>query len=216
MQFLLRKLRFIYHPPTFIQFSRKMLPGIMFCAFVLFCYSFWGALYHSPPDYQQGEGVRILYIHVPCAILSLAIYTSIAMLSFVYLVWRIKIYDLFAKELANLGAIYTLLALVTGSLWGKPMWGTWWVWDARLTSELILLFLYLAYILLRQSLPNPKQGAKACAMLAMVGFIDIPIVHFSVEWFQTLHQGGTLFLLKKTKMHPDMVKPLLGMLAGFF
>lgn len=205
---------FIY-PEGFYKLSSRLLPWVMVLTAVLFATGIYGALVSSPPDYQQGEGVRIIYIHVPAAFLSLAIYSFMAFSSACYLIWRIKLYDLFAANCAHLGAGFTLIALVSGSLWGKPMWGTWWIWDARLTSELILLFIYLGYIFLRKSLPVGHASAKACAVLAIVGFVDIPIIHYSVNWWHTLHQGSTLSLMHKPTITFDMLWPLLIMNVAF-
>jgi heme exporter protein C len=175
----------------------------------------YGSFFASPADYQQGEAVRILYIHVPAAMMSLFVFTIIGGCSLIYLIWPIKMYDTLAKQAAPLGIIFTLIALLTGSLWGKPMWGTWWIWDARLTSELILLFLYAAYCLLDQSLGQSTQNAKACAVLGVVGMVDVPIIHYSVKWWHTLHQGSTLTLFSKPTIHGDMLKVLLVMILGF-
>lgn len=210
----LRRLNFLIYPEGFFAFSSKIMPFLGAITVVLLTIGLYGALFSSPADYQQGEGVRIIYVHVPCAMLSMGIFTFMAFSSVCYLIWRIKLYDLFAECAAPLGAAFTFLALITGSLWGKPMWGTWWIWDARLTSELILLFIYIAYILLRKSLPNQKSASKACALLAIIGFIDIPIIHYSVKWWHTLHQGSTLTLFGKPTIVFEMLWPLLTMIVG--
>ncbi len=173
------------------------------------------ALFASPPDYQQGESVRIMYIHVPSAWLSMLAYMVIAAASVVTLVWRIKVADLVAGASAQVGAWFTFLALITGSLWGKPMWGTWWIWDARLTSELILLFLYLGYIGLRSAIEERETAARAAAVLALVGVINIPIIHYSVEWWNTLHQGATVTKFDKPSIDWRMLRPLLLMALAF-
>jgi heme exporter protein C len=147
--------------------------------------------------------------------MSLLIYTIIGLQSLVFLIWRIKLSDMVAAASCSIGATFTLIALVTGALWGKPMWGTWWVWDARLTSELILLFLYMGYGGLREAIPNPQKAAKLSAILAVVGLVDIPIIHFSVEWFNTLHQGATLSKFAKPSIAPSMLYPLMVMCVGF-
>lgn len=193
----------------------KSIPLFWLGALVFLSYGLYGGLVLSPSDYQQGDAFRILYVHVPCAFLSLFIYVLMAFYSIVYLIWRIKIFDVFSVACAPIGALFTFLALATGSIWGKPMWGTWWIWDARLTSELILLFLYCGYIGLYNAIQDPKIAAKACAILAIVGVIDIPIIHFSVTWFQTLHQGATLSKLSAPSLASQMLWPLLGMLLGF-
>ncbi len=171
-------------------------------------------LFVSPADYQQGDAFRIIYIHVPAAFLSLGIYSIIFVCSVVYLIWHIKLADIIAQSSATIGAAFTFIALLTGAIWGKPMWGTWWVWDARLTSELVLLFLYFGYIGLRSAIPDIQQSAKAGAILALVGMVDIPIVHFSVEWWQTLHQGATLAKFAKPTMSFEMLYPLYILIAG--
>jgi heme exporter protein C len=167
------------------------------------------ALFDSPPDYQQGESVRIMYVHVPAAWLSMFIYMNIAFASLISLVWRMKVADMFAAASAPIGAWFTFLALVTGSLWGKPMWGTWWIWDARLTSELILLFLYLGYIGLLSAIEERDTAARAAAVLALVGVVNIPIIHYSVEWWSTLHQGATVTKFEKPSIAWTMLRPLL-------
>lgn len=173
----------------------------------------WG-LGFAPIDYQQGDAYRILFVHVPCAALSLGLYVALAVVSVIKLIWRLKLADRIAVAIAPLGAMLTGLALVTGSIWGKPMWGTWWIWDARLTSELVLLFLYWGVIALRQAIPDPERGARAAAILAIIGVIDIPIIHFSVEWWHTLHQGASILHLARPSMPAAMFEPLLLMFAG--
>lgn len=169
----------------------------------------------APADYEQGESYRIIYIHVPAAWMSMFVYMVMAVSSAVFLIWRMKLADIVAVASAPIGASFTLIALITGSFWGKPMWGTWWVWDARLTSELLLLFLYLGYMALRNALDNPPSAARAAAILAVVGVINIPIIHFSVEWWNTLHQPATITKLDKPSMHISMLRPLLIMVVGF-
>lgn len=173
------------------------------------------ALFNSPPDYQQGESVRIMYIHVPAAWLSMFVYVNMAAAATVGMVWRIKAASAVAHASAPIGAWFTFLALVTGSLWGKPMWGTWWIWDARLTSELILLFLYLGYIALANAIEDRDTAARATAVLALVGVVNIPIIHYSVEWWNTLHQGATVTKLDKPSIHLSMLVPLLLMALSF-
>ena len=163
----------------------------------------------APADYQQGESFRIIYVHVPSAWMSLFIYTVMAGAGAVGLIWKVKVADAVARGSAPIGASFTFLALVTGSLWGKPMWGTWWVWDARLTSELILLFLYLGYIALQTAIDDRRTAARAGAILALVGVVNIPIIHYSVEWWHTLHQGPTVTKLGAPAIHISMLIPLL-------
>lgn len=172
-------------------------------------------LFVAPPDYQQGESYRIIFVHVPSAWMSMFIYVFMAVLSGIYLIWNIKLADVMARSSAALGASFTFLALVTGSLWGKPMWGTWWVWDARLTSELILLFLYLGYIALVSAIEDQRTAARAGGLLILVGVVNIPIIHYSVEWWNTLHQGATVTRLDKPAIHVSMLIPLLLMALAF-
>lgn len=168
-----------------------------------------GGLILAPPDYQQGESYRIIYVHVPSAWLSLFAYVFMAAMGLVALVWRIKVCEALAMCAAPIGASFTFLALVTGALWGKPMWGTWWVWDARLTSELVLLFLYLGVIALYNAVPERRKAARAASILALVGVVNVPIVHYSVQWWYTLHQGPTVTKLDDPSIHTSMLIPLL-------
>ncbi len=168
----------------------------------------WGLLY-SPPDYQQGETVRIMYIHVPSAWMGMFIYAAMAVASATALIWRHPVAELVAKASAPAGAAFTLICLITGSLWGKPMWGTWWVWDARLTSMLILFFLYLGYIALWEAFDDQARAGRAAAILALVGAINLPIIKFSVDWWNTMHQPASVLTLEGPKIHPDILWPLL-------
>lgn len=169
----------------------------------------YGGLVLAPADYQQGDSYRIIFIHVPCAWMSLFAYLFMAVNGFIALVWRIKISEILAMVSAPIGAAFTLITLITGSLWGKPMWGTWWTWDARLTSELVLLFLYLGVIGLYHAIEDSRQAARAAAFLALIGVVNIPIVHFSVNWWNTLHQGSTVRLLGPSHIDSQMLWPLL-------
>lgn len=169
----------------------------------------------APADYEQGESYRIIYVHVPAAILSMFVYVVMAVASAVFLIWRMKLADVVAQASAPIGASFTFLALVTGSLWGKPMWGTWWIWDGRLTSELLLLFLYFGYMALRGAIEHPQSAARAAAVLAVVGVVNIPIIHYSVEWWSTLHQPATITKIGKPSIHPSMALPLFMMVIGF-
>lgn len=175
----------------------------------------WLGLVVAPADYEQGESYRIIYVHVPAAWMSMFVYVVMAVSSAIFLIWRMKLADVVAAASAPIGAGFTLIALVTGSLWGKPMWGTWWVWDGRLTSELLLLFLYLGYMALRGAFEQPRTAEKAAAILAVVGVVNIPVIHFSVEWWNTLHQPATITKLDKPSMHPSMLRPLLLMVLAF-
>jgi len=182
---------------------------------LLLCYGIVGGLILAPADYMQGEAFRIIYIHAPCAFLSIFIYTVMAVAALIGTVWRIKLTFLVIRHSAPIGALFTFLALLTGSLWGKPMWGTWWIWDARLTSELILLFLYIGIMLFQSATITKKNGERMTALLILIGFIDIPIIHYSVYWWNTLHQGATLKLLTPSAIDSSMLYPLLAMLFAF-
>ncbi|PJC88241.1 heme ABC transporter permease [Vibrio sp. HA2012] len=174
----------------------------------------WGLVY-APADYQQGNSFRIIYVHVPSAIWSMGVYFFMAVAAFVGLVWQVRLASMAASAMAPVGAVFTFIALATGSIWGKPMWGAWWVWDARLTSELILLFLYLGVIALYHSFDDDKKAAKAAGILAIVGVINLPIIHFSVEWWNTLHQGATITKFEKPSMSGSMLWPLIINIVGF-
>lgn len=202
-------------PRYFYQLSGKLIPWLAAIFAMLFLYGLVGGLLLAPPDYQQGDAFRIIYIHVPCAALSLFVYLCMSVAVIINLVWKIKLADVIAKVSAPLGAMFTFLALITGSIWGKPMWGTWWIWDARLTSELILLFLYFGIIALRTAIPDSQSAAKAGGILTLVGFVDLPIIHYSVYWWNTLHQPPTLLKFAKPSIASTMLYPLLAMLLAF-
>lgn len=202
-------------PKLFYQWSGRWIPWLSVAAFfTLFAGIAWGLIF-APPDYQQGDAFRIIYIHVPTAFLSMALYAWMGFLALLLLIWRIKIAGLMLRMCAQLGACMAFLALITGSIWGKPMWGTWWIWDARLTSELILLFLYGAILATANAYQNKDQGDKMVAILTLVGLVDLPIIHYSVYWWNTLHQGATLSILAKPKIDSSMLYPLLLTLGGF-
>ncbi len=203
------------NPNQFLKLAAAVLPWSAAGTLVLTAVGLYGALFASPPDYQQGEAVRIMYVHVPAAWMALFIYTTMAAASGAALVWRHPLADLVAQAAAPIGASFTFLALATGSLWGKPMWGAWWVWDARLTSVLVLFFLYLGHIALSRAFDDPVRGARAAAVLALVGFVNIPIIHFSVLWWNTLHQPASVFRLDGPTIDPAMLWPLLVMALGF-
>ena len=172
-------------------------------------------LFVAPADYQQGETVRIMYVHVPSAWMAMFVYSSIAIASAMALIWKHPLADLIGKASAPVGAGFTVICLVTGSLWGKPMWGTWWVWDARLTSVLILFFLYLGYIALNNAFDDPVRGAKASAVLALVGAVNLPIIKFSVDWWNTLHQPASVSKLSSPSIDISMLQPLFVMTIAF-
>jgi heme exporter protein C len=172
-------------------------------------------LVEAPPDYQQGDSYRIMFVHVPAAWMSLFIYVVMAVCGAIIIIWRMKLAEVVLISSAPIGASFTFLALVTGSLWGKPMWGTYWVWDARLTSELILLFLYLGIIGLHNAIDDKRTASRAVAILALVGVVNIPIIHYSVEWWNSLHQGPTVTKFDKPSIHWSMLLPLLLMALAF-
>ena len=202
-------------PRYFYRFAGKMLPWLVVITLVLFAYGLVGGLYLAPPDFQQGDGFRIIYVHVPAAFMSLGVYTFMAIAAVVGFIWKMKLSDLMIKVAAPIGAWFTFLALVTGSIWGKPMWGTYWVWDARLTSELILLFVYFGVIALREAIQDKNLAARATGILVIVGFVNIPIIHYSVYWWNTLHQGDTIQVFGKSLMAPSMLHPLFAMIFAF-
>lgn len=199
----------------FHRLSRKLSPWLFGISAVLFVAGLVGGLILAPADYQQGESFRIIYVHVPSAWLSMFCYMVMASAGAAGLIWKVKMGDIMARACAPLGASFTFVALATGSLWGKPMWGTWWVWDARLTSELILLFLYLGYIALQSAIEDRRAAARAGAVLAVVGVVNIPIIHYSVEWWSTLHQGATVTKFDKPSIDVSMLIPLLLMALAF-
>jgi heme exporter protein C len=202
-------------PPWFYRISGKLVPWFGAACALLMLYGLYGGLVLAPADYQQGDSFRIIYIHVPAAWMSLFIYVVMAVAGIIGLVWRMKMAEVVLISSAPIGAAFTFLALVTGSLWGKPMWGTWWVWDGRLTSELILLFLYLGVIALHNAIEDRQTAARAVAILAIVGVVNVPIIHYSVEWWSTLHQGPTITKLDRPSIHIDMLIPLLVMAVAF-
>lgn len=202
-------------PHSFYELAGRLLPWLTVATLLLFATGLIWALAFAPADYQQGDGFRILYVHVPAAAFSMGVYVAMAVSGGIGLIWRLKLAPLIARSCAPIGAAFTFLALATGSLWGKPMWGTWWVWDARLTSELILLFLYLGYLALQEAIDDRDTAARATAVLALVGLVNIPIIHYSVEWWYTLHQGATIFKLGKPAIAPAMLWPLLVMMAAY-
>ena len=201
-------------PPYFHAFAGRWSPWLFALALPLLGYGAWAGLFVVPADYQQGDSYRILFIHVPSAWMSLFIYGAMAVNAFIALVWRIKLSETLAMCCAPIGAAFTLVTLATGSLWGKPMWGTWWTWDARLTSELVLLFLYLGVMGLYAAIEDRRAAARAACFLALVGVVNVPIVHFSVTWWNTLHQGATIRLFAKSTIDPSMVAPLVAMTFG--
>jgi heme exporter protein C len=202
-------------PKNFYPFAGKLIPWIGFAAAVTMALGLYLGLFVAPPDYQQGQSYRIMFIHVPSAWMSMFVYVVMAAAGAASLVWKTKLAEVLASACAPIGASFTLITLVTGSLWGKPMWGTWWAWDARLTSELILLFLYIGFMALQASIDDPRRAARAAAVLALVGVVNIPVIHFSVEWWNTLHQPASVTKLGMPSIDRSMLAPLLLMAVGF-
>ena len=203
------------NPAAFGRLSAQILPWTAGASAILLSLGLYFGLFASPPDYQQGESVRIMYVHVPAAIMSEVVYGMMAAAAAAGIIWKHALADLFVKAAAPLGAAFTFLCLVAGSLWGKPMWGAWWVWDARLTSELVLFFLYLGYLALVDAFDDPQRGLRAGAILVLVGVVDLPIIKFSVDWWNTLHQPASLITMSGPKMDKSMLLPLMLMIGAF-
>ena len=197
------------NPTRFIRLADRLLPWLGGLTLIAFAAGLVWGLWFAPPDYQQGDTVRIMFVHVPAAWLAMFGYSFMAVASFVALVWKHPLADVAAKAAAPLGAGFCLVALVTGSLWGQPMWGTWWVWDARLTSMLVLFFLYVGYIALWSAIDEPERAAKAAAILALVGAVNVPIVKFSVDWWSTLHQPASVVRMDGPTIDPSILWPLV-------
>ena len=203
------------NPARFMRIAEPILPWTSVGALAAILLALYFGIFDSPADYQQGETVRIMYVHVPAAWMALFTYTVMALASGSFLIWKHPLADLSAQAAAPIGAAFTAIALVTGALWGQPMWGTWWVWDARLTSVLILLFLYLGYMALVNGFDDPERGSRMGAILALVGFVNVPIIKFSVDWWNTLHQPASISRLDAPAIDPSMLTPLLLMAIGF-
>ena len=203
------------NPTRFLRLAGYVLPWTAGSSAALFALGLTLALFVAPPDYQQGEAVRIMYVHVPSAWMALFVYLVLAASSAVSLIWKHPLADLVAKAASPVGAAFTVIALVTGSLWGKPMWNTYWVWDAQLTSVLILLFLYLGHMALINAFDDTSRGSRAAAILALVGVVNLPIIKFSVEWWSTLHQPASVLRLDGPTIHPSMLWPLMVMALAF-
>ena len=203
------------NPKRFNKLADRILPWSIAAMVGLFAWGLYLALIQSPADYQQSETVRLMYIHVPAAWMAMFSYAAMAGASGVSLIWRHPLADLAAKAIAPIGAMFTALALITGSLWGKPLWGTWWVWDARLTSVLVMFFMYLGYMALWRAIDDPAKAAKAAAILALVGVINLPVIKFSVEWWNTLHQPASVVKMGGPSIDPSMLWPLLVMAAAY-
>jgi heme exporter protein C len=202
-------------PPYVYGLAARLTPWFAWPAALLIVAGLYSGLVLAPPDYQQGDGFRIIYVHVPSAWMSLMVYVTMAVSAAVGLIWRIKICHAVAASCAPIGASFTASALLTGMLWGRPMWGTYWEWDPRLTSELLLLFLYLGYMGLRASFDDLQRADRASALLAVVGVVNVPIIHYSVIWWNSLHQAASVMKLGKPSIAPAMLVPLLLMGVGF-
>ncbi len=214
---MFQRFAFLASPQQFYAIAGAWMPWLSALTALGFAVGLYWGLRLAPPDYQQGEAYRIIYVHVPAAWLSLFVYVAMAGAGAVALVWRVKLAEIAVYECAVLGASFTALALATGMLWGKPMWGTWWQWgDARLVSELILLFLYLGVLGLHNAIANPRKAARVAAVLALAGVVNVPIVHYSVEWWNTLHQGATVAKFSAPSAHASMLWPLLFMGGMYF
>lgn len=211
---LTARLMALANPSRFLELAGSALPWLFATALIVLAAGF-ALAFTAPEDYQQGITVRIMYIHVPFAWLSMFCYSMMAASALGTLVWRHPLADVSLKAAAPIGAVFTALALATGSIWGKPMWGTWWVWDARLTSVFVLFLMYLGIIALTRALDDPGRSARAAAILTLVGFINIPIIKFSVDWWNTLHQPASVFRLDGPTIHPSMLWPLLICALGF-
>lgn len=203
-------------PPHFYALAARLIPWLAAAGLLAIGWGTVAGLFLAPPDYQQGDAFRIIYVHVPSAYLSMLGYVVMAVAAGIGLVWRMKLAHAVAASAAPLGAWFTFLALLTGSIWGRPMWGTWWEWgDPRLMSELVLLFLYFGYMALRSAIDDTARADRASAVLALVGLVNVPIIHFSVEWWTSLHQGPTLIREGGPAITGDMLRPLLAMILGF-
>lgn len=199
------------NPTRFYNYSGKILPWVTCATMITLVVGLYLSLVAAPQDYQQGETVRIMFVHVPAAWMAMFGYTIMAIASAVGLIWRHPLADVAAKCAAPIGAAFTFLALITGSLWGKPMWGTWWVWDARLTSVFVLFLLYIGYMAVWQAIDEPLKAARVAAIVALVGFVNIPIIKFSVDWWNSLHQPASVLRMDGPAIHPAILTPLLVM-----
>lgn len=208
-------INWLANPNRFSKLTGNLqLPLIILSTTMILLGLYYG-LFDSPEDYQQGDAVRIMYVHVPSAWLASFLFFSLAISCIFYLVWKHPLADLISNAIAPIGAIFSVLTLVTGSLWGKPMWGTWWVWDARLTSMLILFFFYLGYMLLSNAFERKIDGSKSASVLAIIGLINLPIIKFSVDWWHTLHQPSSILRMDGPSIDKEMLLPLTLMMVGF-
>lgn len=204
------------HLHYFMALSHRLIPWLSFLCIIFLSVGLYLSLFLTPPDYQQGDLVKIMFIHVPFAWLGLAFYTAMAFSAFIRLVWQNPLADVFQKAAAPLGATFTFLCLLTGAIWGKPTWGTWWVWDARLTSMFILFLMYLGLIVVWQTMEDPSQASKSASILTLVGAINLPIIKFSVNWWNTLHQPASVLRSGAPTLHPSFLFPLIYMAFSIF
>ena len=204
-------MQYLANPTRFLRLANAVLPSVWAITIGLFAVGLYGALFTSPPDYQQGETVRIMFVHVPAAWMALFVYSVMALASAIAVIFRHPLADAAAKTAAPIGAVFCFLALATGSLWGKPMWGAWWVWDARLTSMFVLMLLYLGYMAIWAAIDEPHRAAMIARIVALVGFINVPIVKFSVDWWNSLHQPASVFRAGGPAIDKSMLWPLLVM-----
>ncbi len=203
------------NPHRFSRLTGNLQLPLIILSTTMISLGLYYGLFDSPKDYQQGDAVRIMYVHVPSAWLASFLYFSLAISCIFYLVWKHPLADLIANAIAPIGLIFSVLTLITGSLWGKPMWGTWWVWDARLTSMLILFFFYLGFILLSNAFERKIDGSKTASVLAIIGLINLPIIKFSVDWWHTLHQPSSILRMDGPSIDKEMLFPLALMMVGF-
>ena len=204
-------MQYLANPTRFLKLANAVLPTVWVITILLFAAGLYGALFTAPQDYQQGETVRIMYVHVPAAWLALMVYSVMALASAVAVIFRHPLADVAAKTAAPIGAVFCFLSLATGSLWGKPMWGAWWVWDARLTSMFVLMLLYIGYMAIWAAIDEPHRAALVARVVALVGFVNVPIVKFSVDWWNSLHQPASVFRMDGPTIHSSMLWPLLVM-----
>lgn len=203
-------------PKWFYEISGKWLPWLGLISLVVLAVgAVWGLAF-APPDYKQGNSYRIIFIHVPCSGVAMSGYAFMATVGAIHLIWKMKLAEVVIKSAAYVGAFITFVSFTSGAIWGKPTWGTWFLWDARIISTLILLFLYIGIIALYEAFENKQAATKACAVLSLVGTVNLPIIYWSVEWWNSLHQGHTIKFTEKSSMHPDMFAPLLVMMLGFY
>ncbi len=208
-------INYLANPDRFLRFSRFAIPAFMGLFAISLVFGLWQSLHVSPADVKHGEAVRIMYVHVPAAYLSMMAYVALFIASVVSFVWRHSLADYGARSFARIGAVFTALCLATGSIWGKTGWGTWWEWDGRMTSVLVLFFIYLAYLFIWGMTEDKKQASRFAAIFAMVGLINLPIIKFSVDWWNSLHQTATISKIGGSGLSPEMLKPFIAMCLAY-